>query len=350
MKHFLIVVFAFCITSCAQDNYTKFAPIYNKITMDTVPNYGDLAYWAAHPNKVDPSDSVPKPILKKYRPNQLVDVFFLYPTSYLDPKKPYGWSASFNDTKTNIYTDYTSVLNQASIFNEIGSVYAPRYRQAHIQSYYPISKSDSINAIAAFEIAYQDIKKAFEYYLKNYNNNRPIIIASHSQGSTHAIRLLQEYFDEKPLSKKLVAAYIVGMAVNPTNFKQLKACTQPDATGCILSWRTYLEGYTPPFIQNETFTSIVTNPLSWNSNKDSMDRFSNEGSVLYNFNKVARNVAGAKIHAGLLWTEKPKFLGSLFFKTKNYHVADYNFYYLSIRKNAATRVHAFFNNNSGANH
>jgi hypothetical protein len=184
--------------------------------------------------------------------------------------------------------------------------------------------------------------------LKNLNKGRPIIIASHSQGSTHAIRLLKEYFDEKPLSKKLVAAYVVGMAINPDEFKQLKACEQPEATGCILAWRTYLEGYLPPFVQKESFKSIVTNPVSWDISKQSMDRFSNDGAVLYKFNKVTTHVAGAINHEGILWTKKPQFLGNFLFKTKNYHVADYNFYYLSIRKNAAARAHAYLNNNKVA--
>lgn len=345
MRPILFIVFAFFTASCAQDNYTKYAPFYNEVTMDEVPDYANIRNWAAHPAKNDPSDSIPRPISKSYKPDQLVDVFFLHPTSYLDPLKPYGWSASLKDTKTNIYTDYSSILNQASIFNEVGKIYAPRYRQAHIQAYYPITTADSVNAIAAFELAYQDIKNAFEFYLKNYNNGRPIIIASHSQGSSHAIRLLKEYFDEKPLAKKLVAAYVVGMAINPNEYKQLKACTQPEETGCILAWRTYLEGYIPPFVQIEDFKSIVTNPISWDTSKAEMDRFSNDGAVLYKFNRVTSHVAGAINHDGVLWTKKPQFLGSFLFKTKNYHVADYNFYYLSIRKNAAMRTLAYFNNN-----
>ncbi len=44
---------------------------------------------------------------------------------------------------------------------------------------------------SAFEIAYADVKAAFEFYLKIYNNYRPIIIASHSQGTKHTGRLLK---------------------------------------------------------------------------------------------------------------------------------------------------------------
>ena len=53
------------------------------------------------------------------------------------------------------------------------------------------------------DVAYADVKRAFDYYLENYNNGRPIIIAGHSQGSGHGMRILKEYFDDKPHSKKV---------------------------------------------------------------------------------------------------------------------------------------------------
>ena len=153
---------------------------------------------------------------------------------------------------------------------------------------------------------------------------------------------MKEYFDGKPLGKKLVAAYVVGMALDPATYTQLKACEKPNETGCILAWRTFMEGYQAPFVDKEKFTSIVTNPLSWSAMDTRVDRKLNEGTILYNFNKLMPRVAGAINHDGVLWTPKPHFMGSFLLKTKNYHIADYNFYYSSIRKNAATRVNAYF--------
>ncbi len=342
MRNYLVLICCVLFASCAQNNYTKMSPIYEKEALSEVPDYSQLAYWAAHPDKKDPSDSVPAALQNQYQPTKKVDVFFVYPTSYLDPAMPYGWNASLKDLKTNIYTDYSSILYQASVFNEVGAIYAPRYRQAHIKSYSPVNHEDTVKAIAAFELAYQDVKKAFEYYLEHYNHGNPIIIASHSQGSTHTIRILKEYFDGKPLAKKLVAAYVVGMALNPATYTQLKACEKPNQTGCILAWRTFMEGYQAPFVDKEKFKSIVTNPLSWSATDTQVDRKMNEGTILYNFNKLIPSVAGAINHEGVLWTPKPHFMGSFLIKTKNYHIADFNFYYKSIRDNAATRVNAYF--------
>jgi hypothetical protein len=333
--------------SCSQSNYSKFRTVYEKDTLNELPDYSNINYWAAHPDKKNPSDSVPKNIVSYPVYGKNVDVFFVYPTSYLDTSMPEGWNAKLNDAKINIYTDYSSILYQASVFNEVGKIYAPRYRQANINAYYPITKEDTVKAIAAFDLAYVDVKNAFEYYLSHYNNDRPIIIASHSQGSTHTIRLLKEYFDGKPLSKKLVAAYVVGMVINPAIFSSLKSCDKPSETGCICAWRTFEEGYEAPFVKKENFKSIVTNPLSWNSDNPMVERFKNEGSILYNFKKIMPNVAGAINHEGVLWTPKPKFFGNVLIRTKNYHIADFNLYYASIRKNAATRVTQFFESANG---
>lgn len=341
VRYFLLFGFCLFMSSCANDNYSKHIAVYEKESINEEPNYNSLVYWAAHPGKKNPSDSIPKNILTDYRPTKNADVFFVYPTSYLDPKMPFGWNASLKDLRTNIYTDYSSILYQASVFNEVGNIYAPRYRQAHINAYTPVGQEDTLKAIAAFNLAYQDVKTAFEYYLKYENNGRPIIIASHSQGSTHTIHLLKDFFDNKPLSSQLVVAYVVGMALDPANYTSLKPCNTPNQTGCLCGWRTFKEGYQAPFVDKEQFKSIVTNPLSWNNQDTVIDRVSNPGAILYNFNKVTPGVAGAVNHNGVLWTPKPHFLGSFLLKSKNYHIADYNFYYLSIRKNVALRVNSF---------
>jgi hypothetical protein len=102
----------------------------------------------------------------------------------------------------------------------------------------------------------------------------------------------------------------------------------------------------PPFVAIEKFTSIVTNPLTWSSNQTAVDRKANEGSVLYNFKKITPNVAGAINHKGILWTPKPKFFGNFLYNTNNYHIADYNLYYMSVRKNAFDRANQYVKQNA----
>lgn len=106
----------------------------------------------------------------------MVDVFFLHPTT-MTSREDTGWNARIDNAGINAKTDYTSILYQASAFNQC-RIFAPRYRQAHIRSYYT---TDKTAAQAAFDLAYYDIKESFIYYIEHYNQGRPIIIASHSQ-------------------------------------------------------------------------------------------------------------------------------------------------------------------------
>ena len=48
---------------------------------DGKPDYSNLDYWAAHPWKKDPSDSIPTPLKDEIR-DSIADVFFLHPTIF----------------------------------------------------------------------------------------------------------------------------------------------------------------------------------------------------------------------------------------------------------------------------
>lgn len=305
---------------------------------DSIPDYSDLRFWAAHPLKKDPSDSIPKP-LRKERQDSSADVFFIHPTS-LTSKALAGnvWNASFSNDTLNAKTDYTSILYQASIFNGSAKVYAPRYRQAHIYSFYSIEQSASK---AALDLAYADVKKAFEYYLSNHHHGRPIIIASHSQGTYHAGRLLKEFFENKPLANKLVCAYIIGLGIPVNYFSVLEPCRTANQTNCFVTWRTFKEGYLPDYVRQETEKTWCINPLSWTLSDSAISRKQNPGAVLYKFNKAYRHTNGAQNHNGVLWTNKPRFFLGLFMRRKNYHAGDFNLFYYSIRKNVRERIEAY---------
>ncbi len=321
--------------------YHRFIPTYTFSSGNGEPDYSKIEYWAAHPGKHDPSDSVPRPLQKSYHPDSTADVFFIYPTTYTDPKKKLGWNAPIDNAKLNAKTDYTTILFQASIFNEAGRVYSPRYRQANYFCYFPKNRVDTQYALAAFELAYQDTRTAFLYYLSHNNNGRPIIIAAHSQGTTHAKRLLKEFFDGKPLLQKLVAAYLVGMAVEQNYFSEIQPCHTPGQTGCVTSWRSCKQNYLPDYAKHEKSKAIVTNPLTWDSTQPYGERGLNKGGILLHFNKVLKHLAEANVNGNVLWMRKPHFFGNILYTTKNYHVADMNLYYLNIRENVRARLVSF---------
>ena len=317
---------------------------FNQVTAPIQPDYSLQRTWAALPERKDSADLVPKGYGTDRQADSKVDVFFLHPTTYMGKfKGDQPWNGDVMNEELSIKTDNSAIKYQASIFNAAGKVYAPRYRQAHLQSYFEKNAAKQVDQ--AFALAYMDVKKAFEYYLEHYNNGRPIIIASHSQGTTHSMQLMKEFFDGKPLQDQLVVAYLVGMPVTKDYFENIPACATSTQTGCICAWQTFKKGHYPDHQPKGTNNILATNPLTWTIEANYAPKSLNEGGVLRNFDKVFPELADAQVQDGLLWANKPKFPGSFFVWTPRYHIVDYNLYYFNVRNNAVERVQAFLNAN-----
>ena len=341
MKTFFTYFLAFLAiltASCSKKNFSS-KTNYKFRSTDGKPDYSNINYWAAHPWKWDPSDSIPRDLETIYVQDSVADVFFIHPTT-LTSSKIKESNAVIDDARINSKTDYSSILYQASVFNEECRVFAPRYRQAHFGNYFT---DDTLKAKKAFDLAYEDVKNAFEAYLKYYNGGRPIIIAAHSQGTTHAARLLRESFEGKPLQNKLVCAYIIGMPVPADYFTILKPCKDSLDTGCFMAWRTFKKGSPgSSFVLKENFKSIVTNPLTWTLDTLYAPETLNTGGILRNFNKLSPAVVDAQVHDNILWVSKPKFFGNFLIKSDNYHIGDINLFYNNIRQNVKTRIGMFW--------
>jgi len=333
-------LFVLFVTSCSP----KIKPSTNNSSYPKnagSPDYGNLEYWAAHPGKADPSDSIPEPLRKDLNMGQDVDVFFVHPTTFTDDKDSSMMNARLDDSTLNAKTDNTSILYQASVFNGSCRIYAPRYRQAHIHTYYI---TDPERKIAAFELAYQDVRAAFQYYMEHFNQGRPFIIASHSQGTTHSTRLIKELISGTNMRNRLVCAYLLGMPVPKDSYPDIPVCQDSLQTGCFVSWRTFRSGYTDkPFDSLDKRTTVV-NPLSWTTTGELAPRVSHGGSVLYNFNKVFPHTSDARIVGNVLWISKPKFPGAVLYTKSNYHEGDINLFYMNIRNDVQRRIHLFWKN------
>jgi Protein of unknown function (DUF3089) len=312
---------------------------FTAATEPPVPNYALAANWAALPTTHDSADAVPRnTALRDQQATAPADVFFLHLTTLILPK---GWNANPADTDLNQFTDKFSIMRQASVFNAAGRIYAPHYRQATLYAFF----DSTANGSRALELAYQDVKASFRYYLTHYNQGRPIILAGHSQGAYHARRLLQDFFDNDPaLRRQLVAAYLVGFEVRPERYKVLRPCQDSLQTGCYVSWNTAEWGYDyPPY-----HGAVVTNPLTWKTDTVTAPAALNRGSVPGSFDRIDTTLTAAKIHDGLLWVHPPKASGYPRFLLPgrpelrhSFHLADYGLFYLNVRRNAVARVQAF---------
>ncbi len=240
------------------------------VTTPPAPDYADPDSWAAQPNTKDAADwLLPGASAVKAPP---ADVFFLHPTTFFR-------TDAFNETiaadspSTELLLE-VALAKSAPIFNTCCAVWAPRYRQATIGAFY----ADQADAHQAFSLAYSDVDRAFSEFLAQ-TGDRPFLIAGQSQGSLHAMRLLERVDADPALRKRFVAAYIPG-AIHPesrfgTAYTALKACDSPEQVGCINAWDTYQAGASTRGTdtiwhwKNDTLERTpaeqpqCTNPVSW---------------------------------------------------------------------------------------
>ncbi len=301
------------------------------------PNYTQLDHWVAHPDLEDMADGIPVDSLEVHQEDGPVDVFFIHPTTYNNEEH---WNADVDDAETNEKTATSTIRHQASIFNGVGRIYAPRYRQMTYPAFFTEGEQRR-TGFQALVIAYQDVLMAFDHYLANENQGRPFIIASHSQGSCHAIKLLQDRVDGKPLADQLVTAYVVGWPVFADSFQVLEPCSSPDQTGCYNTWCSYKWDYTPENYDQYYAGAVCTNPVTWQLNEEPSAKEDHHGGVLRRYKGVYPEALEAKVNGSILWVTKPDVPGKAFITFKNYHIADYNLFWLDVRHNAALRVEKY---------
>ena len=313
--------------------------------------YANPKMWMAYPRRItDPARWTPP----GYTPNKAptAAVFFIHPTSLLGTK---SWNAALDDAETNARAELF-LRAQASAFNEVGAIWAPRYRQATFGAFL----TDAAAANQALDLAYRDVAAAFDQFVREAGD-RPIILAGHSQGALHLTRLLREKIAGKPIAKRIVAAYVIGWPISrPTDLAALglPECTTPAQAGCILSWQSYAEPADPAMVLDQYDRTngfdgrprrgtpmICTNPLTGTANA-AAPASANLGTLV-----PAADLATAQIQAGavparcdargLLLIGAPPAVGNYVLPGNNYHVYDYSLFWANVRADAARRLAAF---------
>ncbi len=308
-------------------------PSYNAQKPPPKPDYTKERSWAVLPT-VYPEN------LKHWQTvdSLFADVFYIYPTLNVE-SEDLRWNIPVTDVKQHDKIINKAVYFQASAFINAGELYVPIYRQAHLRAYFsPYNKNEGKKAL---DLAYSDVKDAFEVYLKKYNNGKPIIIAAHSQGTTHAIRLLKDFFDGKPLQNKLVIAYLPGIGIKKEVFKHIPLLTSPTQTGGFVTWNTYKKNYYPKSYDLWFKGKAVTNPITWDNTLET-NRDAHKGFLFTN-GKLYKHALKVYVKDGLLWTTLPRFPYRIFaLRKKRYHTGDINLFWEDIRENAVLRVQSYF--------
>lgn len=280
-------------------------------------------------------------------------VFFVHPTSYLDKSH---WNAPIDDEEADRVTRIY-LRGMASPFNQASEIWAPRYRQATLGAL----MTDKPEGQKAIDAAYADIEQAFAFFLGSIDAETPIVLAGHSQGSLHLMRLLRDEVAGTDLAPRIAAAYIVGWPVSVEHDLTemgLPACATADQSGCILSWSSYAEPADPSAMievyanstgfdgkQRGTSRILCTNPLTGNFGGKAAAEL-NLGTLvpdgdLSKGELVRQSVPARCDQRGLLLIGDPPEMGSYVLPGNNYHVYDIPLFWANIQADVARRVAAW---------
>lgn len=369
-RRFLLVIF-FLTLLVAAGGFALFqfgGSVLRKQALPTVPyeapppasgpDYVQVENWLNLPDTVPPGPAewTPKGLTEDAGRARSVAVFYIHPTTYLQRDR---WNALIGHRESQDRAALF-VRSQASAFNAVGRIYAPRYRQAAFGAFLDTGE----NATKALDLAYSDVARAFDRFLAQ-EPDAPIVLVGHSQGGLHLTRLLRERVAKDPaLQRRIVAAYIGGWPVSTVTdvpAMGLPACLRPDQARCLLSWQSFSEPANTDLItgvfegstgfngqKRRREDMLCVNPVTGSPEPStpaqSLGTLVPVDSALSDADLVPGAV-GARCEGGFLLIsgadDKLPELGPYVLPGNNYHVYDYALFWGDIRRDFARRLAAF---------
>jgi hypothetical protein len=141
-----------------------------------------------------------------------------------------------------------------------------------------------------------------------------------------------------------MAAYLIGMPIQKNALSPYCApCKEATDVGCFMSWRTFGKDFYPAVADDSI---ACTNPISWSSTVRKNPLELHQG-ILFGTGKIKNPQSLAvEISRGTLQVKELTMPWSFFYRWKNYHVGDYNLFWLNIQSNFAVRCTSWYQNES----
>ncbi len=312
------------------------------------PNYRQVSGWLAQPRLNHPARWTPPGYRAAPQPGAVV--FFVPDSAYFGNDR---WTMPLADAATD-QRAASFLKAQASVFNGVAEIWAPRYRAASFAA----SVTASRDATLALDFAYADVLRAFDVFAAQVPFDAPIILAGHGQGSRQLLRLLNERVAGAPVAKRIVAVYLIGWPVSvqadlpATGFA---ACTAPAQTGCILSWSSFADPVDARSLrtlfdaspgltgQPHRGTAILcTNPLTGSVTVQAQPPARNIGALVPDTQTLVPHGIGARcLPSGVLSIGPPPArFGEFVLPGNSYHFYDYQLFWANLRADAEARVAA----------
>lgn len=277
--------------------------------------------------------------------DKAADLFIICPT--VDMGKNGNLNMSLEDEKNR--SNFVGALNmQRGIYEDSAVMYAPFYRQMTFPACYMTEEEVQ----PYFDIAYADVCHAFEYYMQNINQGRPLILAGFSQGSQLLLELLADYFDNPEYSERLIAAYCIGWIVTDEYLAKnphVKMAQGEKDTGVVISFNSEAVEVWESLSVKKGQKSNEINPLNWKTDSTPADSTLNKGACFTNYD-------------GEIVEEIPSFCGGYIDEQRGtlklpdvnseeysssitgegvYHLYDYQFFFRNLQENVKKRTENF---------
>ncbi len=285
-------------------------------------------------------------------------VFFVHPTSYipLALTEQAQWNASVDDPTADARARIF-IRGMASAFNRADEIWAPKYRQAVAGAFL----TDKPEAQRALDAAYGDVREAFRFFLASVPKDKPIVLAGHSQGSLHLIRLLQDEVAGQPVVSRIAAVYTIGWPISLEHdlpALPLPACATAAQSGCIVSWSSFAEPADPTMLMTRYAATpgldgqprgdgaiLCVNPLTGSANS-SAPATANLGTLVPREDFSGGDLVVGAVPArcdprGLLLIGDPPRMGQGVLPGNNYHVYDIPLFWKNLQGDVVRRVSAW---------
>lgn len=325
---------------------------YDEATLPAAPDYGEAASWLVRPGAEGAARTLPAgeapaaPIA--------ADVFFIHPTTYLGNEY---WNAPIDEPSATA-TLPRVIAAQMTPFAAAEGLYAPRYRQAAFGAFMA-ANTDTFRALLT---AYGDIERAFDSFLAMRDEERPFILAGHSQGAILGLWLLKNRIAGTPLAKRMIAAFLPGWTFSLEEdiaaLADIGPCRSPEETGCILGWQSFAsDGDTT--LMKAAFASqiglsgrpkagstmLCVNPLSFRMDRETVPAALHLGAVATDEGGGLAAPRRELFSAGCdadgflrLSPAPPSPFDEILLPGRNYHVYDIHLFHMNIRANLAVRA------------
>lgn len=207
------------------------------------------------------------------------DIFYVYPTvstiSFLDNDS--SWFADISLANVREEANGNQRFNKM-LYDDF-NFYAPYYRQMIFETY---SQPEKImKRCAAF--AANDVKDAFQYYMRHANGGRPFFLLGHSQGSQMLIELLKDGMTDEQRALML-AAYCIGFKVTADELaqypQQLSPATDSCELGKLIIFNSIADTSAIAMVAKDDVVGI--NPLTWDATPDTVAASLHLGLAKYN--------------------------------------------------------------------